>query len=123
MFEAIIATIREWNRHGKILYPRGVHVVHVPALHTASQVVAHPAFTYLDPETQSGESDQGLRVPLDKCTWHRKYSIRVAPPHMPSEMEFCFDFDMRGVAHDDFATFCRHAYMMDDLVRGLTLHN
>ena len=67
MFEAIITTIREWNRHGKILYPRGVHVVHVPSLHTASQLVAHPAFT-----------------------------------------------------HDDFATFCRHAYLMDDLVRGLS---
>ncbi len=119
MFEAIISTIREWNRHGKILYPRGVHVVHVPALHDSRRLIAHPAFTYLDPGTQSGEQDKGLKVPLSDCTWHRKYCIRVAPPHMPSEMEFCFDFDMRGVAHDDFATFCRYAYLMDDLVRWL----
>lgn len=123
MFEGIIATIREWNRHGKILYPRGVHVVHVPALRTASQLMAHPAFTYLDPGTQSGEYNKGIQVPLNECIWHRKYCIRVMPPHMPTEMEFCFDFDMKGVACDDFATFCRYAYVMDDLVRGLQFNN
>lgn len=116
MFEAITATLRGWNRAGKVFYPKGVHVVHVPALHTATQRVGHPAFTYLDPDR---DDYGGREVPIEKCVWHRKYSIRVTPPHMPSEMEFCFDFDMRGVAHDDFATFCRYAYMMDDLVRGL----
>lgn len=120
MFEAIIATIREWNRYGKILYPRGVHVVHVPALHVSQKPIAHPAFTYLDSGMDSGEQEKGLRVPLSQCTWHRKYSILVGAPHMTSDMEFCFDFDMRGVAHDDHSTFCRYAYMMDDMVRGLS---
>lgn len=79
-------------------------------------MVAHPAFTYLD---TGREDDKGKDVPIENCTWHRKYSIWVTPPHMPSDMEFCFDFDMKGVKHDDFATFCRYAYLMDDLVRGL----
>ncbi len=116
MFDAIIEEFNEWNRDGKIFYPRGVHVVHVPALHNTYQLTAHPAFTYLD---SGSDVYDGREVPIEKCTWHRKYIIRVTPPHMPSEMEFCFDFDMRGVAHDDFATFCRYAYLMDDLVRGL----
>jgi len=116
MFEAIIGAFNKWNQEGKIFYPRGVHVVHVPALHSGLQVVAHPAFTYLEPDR---DDYGGRQVPIENCTWHRKYSIRVTPPHMPTDMEFCFDFDMRGVAHDDFKTFCRYAYLMDDLVRGL----
>ena len=118
MFEAITGTLGGWNQAGKIFYPKGVHVLHVPALHTSTQRVGHPAFTYLDPDR---DDYGGRQVPIEKCVWHRKYCIRVTPPHMPTDMEFCFDFDMRGVAHDDFATFCRHAYLMDDLVRGLAL--
>lgn len=116
MFEALIDGMRMMNRMGKILYTKGVHVVHVPALHNTSQLYAHPAITYLDPDRDDYD---GRQVPIEKCVWHRKYSIQVTPPHMPSPMEFVFDFDMRNVAHDDFVTFCRHAYMMDDLVRGL----
>lgn len=118
MFESIIKAFKYWNhRQGKIYYPRGVHVIHIPALHSEdTAMVAHPAFTYLD---TGREDDKGKDVPIENCTWHRKYSIWVTPPHMPSDMEFCFDFDMKGVKHDDFATFCRYAYLMDDLVRGL----
>jgi hypothetical protein len=121
-FESAIKAIPEWNRAvGKILYPRGVHVVHLPALHSVLQAVAHPAFTYLDPDRN--DYSDARDVPIEKSVWHRKYIIRVTPPHMPTDMEFYFDFDMRGVAHDDFATFCRYAYMMDDLVRGLSFND
>jgi len=119
MFEAIIDAIREWNRYGgKVFYPRGVHVVHVPGLCGADgKPVAHPAFTYLDPGWN--DYDRAIRVPLAQCTWHRQYPIRVALPGAPSALEFVFGFDVKGVASDDFATFCRHAYLMDDLVRSL----
>ncbi len=118
LFEAIIKAFKYWNqKQGKIYYPRGVHVIHIPALCSETgALVAHPAFTYLD----TGRDDyEGRNVPVEKWTWHRKYSIRVAPPYMPTEVEFCFDFDFKGIAHDDFKTFCRYAYLMDDLVRGL----
>jgi len=119
LFEAIIKEANKyWNqKQGKIYYTRGVHVIHIPALCSETgALVAHPAFTYLD----TGRDDyEGRNVPIEKCTWHRKYSIRVAPPYMPTKVEFCFDFDFKGIAHDDFKTFCRHAYLMDDLVRGL----
>ncbi len=118
MFESIIASIPRWTTDSeKIIYPRGVHVIHVPALQLSSQLIAHTAITYLDSDRD--DYFDAYDVPIEKCVWHRKYIILVPPPYMPSAMEFCFDFDMRGVAHDDFATFCRYAYMMDDLVRGL----
>jgi hypothetical protein len=119
MFDSVIKTIRWWNEGGKVLYPRGVHVVHVPAIMDRDKVImAHPAFTYLDPGVTSYE---GRNVPLGQCKWHRKYSIRVCSPYSDQDLEFCFDFDLHGVDADDFRTFCKYAYLMDDLVQSLSI--
>jgi hypothetical protein len=47
--------------------------------------------------------------------WTRRYSVVVPHPDTSKPLEFAFIFFFRG----PFTEFCRHAYLMDELVGSL----
>ena len=119
--EAMPRLLGDLNKRGEVIYPRGLHLIQIETRENGScQMTPHPAVTYMDP---GGEGYDTRQVPVDQCTWCRRYFVRASPPHMPHETEISFLFALVGVPANDFPLFCRYAHLMDAFVSGLSFDN